>query len=399
MVAAILQLQSTGLQDAFLTQDPEINIFKYRYHKYVNFATELVRIPPDDIIDFDKNSTCTIPKNGHLLSKLYLRIQVPPLVKTSGTYLSWSETLGYAIFKEGVELEIGGVVVDTFYPRFWDIAESFEKSDNDLGANLLLLRGDTYVSSRFNAEKSNDLVIPLKFWFTRDYSMALPIIGIHNQDIRLKFKFRKFQECINYDGTAPSINEHITTADIYAEYIYIDEEFLPEFSKASHAFLIEQVKYNGDEIIPNNAGLYNTVLDFNNPCKEIMFACVQKSNIDNNNYFNYSNTTTDRNIVSEIKLTMDGTIRFGFLPEVFNRLAYANAVHTSVPLKYVYSIPFCIKPQDSKQPTGSLNFSRFDNSILSTKLVPNNPESFIFIYALVYNIITIKDGILSFKFN
>ena len=72
MVASVLQLQNKGEQDAYLTATPSINMFKYKYHQYINFATELVRLQPNELFDFGKTSSCTIPLKGDLLSKLYL---------------------------------------------------------------------------------------------------------------------------------------------------------------------------------------------------------------------------------------------------------------------------------------------------------------------------------------
>ncbi len=394
----MIQLDAVGLQDAYLTENPKIDFFKYAYYQYVNFATELVELQLDDVIDFGKTSNCVIPKTGHILTNLYLRIKVPALVRTSGTYLSWSETLGYAIFRDGVDLEIGGVVMDTFYPGFWDIRESFVKADNDLGANLLLLRGDTYISSRHNAEKENDMIIPLKFWFTREYKMGLPIAAMKNQDIRLRFKFREFLDCINYDGSEPGSDVHMVNANVFAEYVYLDNSVLENFAKREHEFLIEQVRFNGTDLVTPGKKFHNSNLEFNNPCKEIMFGCVEKANIINNNYFNYSAISTDSNIISKISFTLDGKKRFESTPEIFNRLAYANMLHTSVPLKYVYSLPFCLKPEDN-QPTGSINLARFDSKVLGLELVDNNPECYVYVYAVMYNVIVVSDGFLRMRFN
>ena len=396
MVASILQLQNKGEQDAYLTATPSINMFKYKYHQYINFATELVRLQPNELFDFGKTSSCTIPLKGDLLSKLYLRIKVPKLTRTSGTYLSWSDTLGYAIFKEGIDLEISGVVVDTFYPGYYDIHDSFEKPDNDLGANLGILRSDTYVSSKFNAEADNDMIIPLRFWFTRDYKMSLPIIAMPNQNMSVKFKLRNFQDCINYDGLPP-IDSNIIESEILVEYIYIDDSAKTLFKDSSHTFLIEQVKYNGKEQISENSGIYHAKLQFNNPCKELMFACVEKTSNDNNNYYNYSKIIDNTPLISEISLVLDGKNRFDFLPEVMNRLGYAASIHKSVPLKYVYTLPFCIKPYDN-QPSGTLNLSKFDDVTLVLKMSKNNPICFLHVYALMYNVLTIQQGIMTLKF-
>lgn len=392
----IIQLTSTGVQDTYLTDTPQINVFKYRYFKYVNFATETYRINPDVHLDFGGRGMFTIPRRGHLLSNLFLRIKVPRLVLETGTYLSWCETLGYAIIDDnGVDLEIGGLAVDTFYPRFWDIYDSFEKPDNDLGANLMLMKSDIYVSSKYNAQKDYELVIPLKFWFTRSYNVSLPVVAMPNQNIRIKFNLRKFQDCINYDGVAPP-DYSILESEIIAEYIYLDDKILPVFNSDKHQFLIEQVRYNGVDPIIENSGLRSTKLHFNNPCKELLFACVTKDNILNNNYFNYS-YTDESPLVKEIGLVLDGTTRFDPMPEVFHRLVYASVLHNSVPLKYVYTIPFCTKPQDN-QPTGTLNMSRFDDVNLQLKMITSNPKCFVYVFAQMYNIITIENGLLVFKF-
>ncbi len=397
MVATILQLTSTGLQDVYLTKDPEINVFKYSYYRYVNFATELVRLPLNDVSDFGRLNSCNIPSKGHLLSKLFLRIKLPQLTKVNGEYLSWTDTIGYAIFKDGVDLEVGGVVVDTFYPRFWDIYEAFTTSDVNLGENLMILRGDTFVSARSNASKENDLIIPLKFWFTRAYNLALPLLSMPHQMLKIKFRTKKFQECINYDGDEPE-DSSILYSEVFAEYVYLDDIILEKFKTKKHEYLVEQVQYNGDDVILSNEGIHSISLAFNNPCKELVFACVETSNIANNNHFNYNSVSSNGNILDEIALTLDGQNRYEFTPEIFFRLAYPSIVHKAVPLKFVYCLPFCTRPEDN-QPTGTINMSRFDSVNMMFKLVKNNPECILYVYSIMYNIVTVENGILSFKFS
>jgi hypothetical protein len=397
MVASVLQLTSVGLQDVYLTKDPEISMFKYSYYRYVNFATELVRVNLNDTPDFGRTNSCIIPSKGHLLSKLFLRIRLPQLTKNGGQYLSWTDTIGYAIFKDGVDLEIGGVVVDTFYPQFWDIYEAFTSPDDNLGANLMILRGDTFVSARSNAEKENDLIIPLKFWFTRAYNLALPLLSMPYQSIKIKFKTRAFQECINYDGDAPS-DESMITSEVFAEYVYLDNVILEKFQQQKHEYLIEQIQSNTENVILSNEGTYSVPLVFNNPCKELVFACVETANISSNNYFNYSSISSNDNMISEVGLTLDGQERYAYTPEVFFRLAYPSILHRATPLKFVYCLPFCIKPEDN-QPTGTINMSRFDSVNMTFKMIKNNPECMLYVYSVMYNVVTVENGILSFKFN
>ena len=60
-------------------------------------------------------------------------------------------------------------------------------------------------------------------------------------------------------------------------------------------------------------------------------------------------------------------------------------------------MPFSIRPEDN-QPTGSLNLSRFNDVTLALKLIQNNPEIKIHVFAISYNILTIENGILSMEF-
>lgn len=396
MSTSILQLQAIGQQDVFLTQNPQINVFKYNYYRHVNFATETVPLNFNEVVDFGRRSSCIIPRRGHLLSKLHLHIRLPVLVKNGGTYASWSDTLGYAIFSEPIELQIGGVIVDRLYPQFlnaWNELSSETKRD---GTDLMLLKSDTYVVNYYNAQRPIDLMIPLDFWFTKRYASALPIASMSSQEIRVNFKLRPFSECVNYDGNEPD-PVYVSEYNLFAEYIYLDDTILETFRKQKHMFLIEQMQANGKEKIVANATSYNSTLKFNHACKEFVFFCSEIDNIENNNYFAYARSSDNSPLIRSASLYLDGKLRFDNLPEFYYRSIFPYNIHSSIPLKYIYVMPFSIHPEDN-QPTGSLNASRFNDITLSLRLSNNNPELQLFVFALSYNVITIENGILTFEF-
>lgn len=398
MSSTILQLQGIGVQDVYLTKDPQINVFQYTYYRYVNFAIDVSKLPLNEIATFNKKTSCDIPKRGHLLSKLYLHLKLPKLVKNGGTYVSWSDTLGYAIFNDPIELEIGGIIVERLYPVYLDIAEELKRSRK----NDMILKSDIYIGSKYNAENEIDLMIPLNFWFTKDYSLSLPLLSMNYQDIKIYFKFRDFLDCVNYDGSPP-VSVPIIDSNIFAEYVYLDNIILDTFQKQKHQYLIEQVQYNGDEIIPQNTKFYNSLLKFNHPCKELLFCCVDKSSYTTNNYFTYGkytapNNLTSSSLIQEAGLLLDGRRRFEMLPEFYWRLVTSNSVHSYIPEKFIYSMPFSIKPEEN-QPTGSLNMSRFNDVTLSLTMVNNNPECKLYTFCVNYNIVTVENGMLLFEFS
>ena len=396
MPASVLQLQSIGVQDAYLTKDPQINVFRYTYYRYANFATETLQLPLNEQASFNKKFTCDIKKRGHLLSKLHLHLKLPVLTKNGGTYLCWTDAIGHSIFSDPIELEIGGVVIDRIYPQLSDILDEFTNGTKQLGKNLMLGKSDVYVSGVYNASQPLDLLIPLDFWFTRRYNMALPLLSMYNQDIKINFKLRDFSNLINYDGSMPAMS-NIVESNMYAEYIYMDESIARVFEQQRHMYVIEQTQSHEVESIPANTSIFNTFLKFNHPVKEIFFACAEKTVVENNNYFVYSNSSDDTNIITSASLLLNGQRRFDDLPEFYYRCVFPDNVHSVVPTKYVYCMPFCLKPEDN-QPTGSINLSRFNDVVLSVKLPNSTPECLIYVYAINYNIVIIENGSFTLEF-
>jgi hypothetical protein len=396
MSPSLLQLQAVGLQDIFLTTDPQINIFKYNYYRYVNFATETVKLGFNENVTFGKRITCEIPKRGDLLSKIHLHLRLPPIVKNGGTYASWTDTLGYAIFDDFIELQIGGEIVDKLYPQFLNAWDELTTTSKKVGKNLMLLKSDTYVASKYNAEKYVDLIIPLDFWFTKQYNLSLPLLCMAYQDIKISFKLKQFSECINYDGDEP-LAIPILNANIIAEYIFLDDVIREKFLDVKHQYIIEQVQYNGDDLILHNTDVYNSKLRFNYPCKEFIFFAVENRNIENNNHFVYSRTPDDEPLIREASLLLDGKLRFDSLPEFYYRSVFPDNVHSVIPTKYIYTMPFSIKPEGN-QPTGSLNASKFNDITLFLKLPHDNVDLTLYVFAISYNVLIINKGFLTMEF-
>ena len=398
MVAGSLQLQARGIQDVYLTKDPEINVFQYNAFRYVNFANDLYKIPLRDTARFGSKTHVIIPKKGHLLSKLYLHLKLPVLNNIDGTYACWSDTLGYAIFNNPIELQIGGVVIDKLYPVCMDILDELSVSTNKLGHDRMILKSDTWRSNINNSTKEVNLMIPLNFWFTKHYSMALPLLSMVSQEIQINFSFAEFSKVINYDGLTQPNYVDILDSNIFAEYIMLDDIILDMFQRQKHQYIITQMVYNGDDNIAPNKNFFNTKLTFNNPCKELLFACVDQNNYDYNNYFNYSRLSDEKPLISEATLMLDGRHRYDdLLPEFIFREYFPHIVHSVVPDKYLYVMPFAIKPEDN-QPTGSLNMIRFDEITLNLTMTNDNPACKLYVFGIMYNIVTIENGILTFEF-
>lgn len=397
MTGAILQLQATGVQDTFLSVNPQINVFKYSYYRYVNFATETVRVPLNEAASFGKRTYAIVPKRGHLISGMYLHLRLPALQKTSGTFACWTDAIGHYL-PHRIELEINGQVVDRLYNVFNDMYDELSNPKAE-GTKLMVLKSTDYRSQRYNATVPNDLYIPINFWFTQQQNLALPIIAMQNQDIRVNFTFNSFDTSINYDGATPPDAVDIIESDLFVDYVYLDESVLEEFRTKEHRFLVQQVQYNGEEVIPETSTTHVADLKFNHACKEILFALVTTESSENNDHFNYSQTMNNEAmpLIKSATLLLDGTVRFDDLPEVYYRLAAPHKAHSVVPLKHLYVMPFALNCEHN-QPTGSVNLSRFDQVKLNIQMQDDTPECKLYVYAINYNILTFKDGFMFFEF-
>lgn len=400
MPPVTLQLTGVGVQDSYLTVNPEINVFKYRYYRYVNFATEVYEIPLSDISDFGKKFFAIVPSRGHFLSKLFLKVRLPPLIKKNGTFASWTNGIGYALI-DWIEFEINGIVIEKLYGYFLDMYDEFTVSDSDYGKRSMILKSDSYFASRFNATKEAEMMIPLKFWFSKQPNMALPI-HLFSPTTRMKInvKFRNFDELIHYDGTEAPDRVYISDIELFGEYIYLDEEVLKTFeTDTSTKYIINQLQTNDREVLPTGFSVHMSELKFNHPVSELVFAFVQKESAENNDLFNYSDRITGGPLVDTIGLILDGQERFSMFPESYYRVAFPSTIHSFVPSKYVYCIPFSNRPE-LNQPTGSLNFSRFDSvSLKFSRKTPNSDNIYLYIFGINYNILNLENGVVRLEFS
>lgn len=398
MPGATIQLQARGIQDTYLlTEEVSSNFFEYGYRKYVNFASEVIKIPTLQTVNWGKKVTALIPRHGHLLSNVYLKLEIPELTKTSGDWVSYSDTLGYGILNK-LELEIGGIIVETLQPQYMDIVDELTQADGRKGKNLMILKSDTYVAARHNAETSKTLMIPLPFFFTKQYNLSLPLIALTNPEIKINMEFKSFDECIHYNGVTGPVYKDIISADIYGEYMYLDESLIPEFENRDHHFLVDSVQYNEIESISPNLTTHVSSLKFNHPVRELLFVLVDENSITNNDHFNYSRYSDEASLLMSASLYLENHSRFDDLPEVYLRTVFPYKQHSVIPNRYIYMMPFALNAE-SNQPSGALNFSRFDNVSLHLKLRQHNPEVLLYVFAVYHNFITISNGSLFVEFS
>jgi hypothetical protein len=77
MPGGLLNILCYGCNDLYLTGAPQITFFKTAYRRYTNFAIESVEVKPNTNTNFGEEISFIIDKNGDLISKTYLKIDLP----------------------------------------------------------------------------------------------------------------------------------------------------------------------------------------------------------------------------------------------------------------------------------------------------------------------------------
>jgi hypothetical protein len=270
MGGGLIQLTAYGAQDVFLTGNPQITFFKAVYRRHTNFSIEQVRQEFKNTVDFGNKVTCTISKQGDLLHRLLLQIDLPSVSLSStarANRFRWLNWIGHTLIKS-VEIEIGGKKIDKHYGDWFHIWNSLTQSPgkkegyaNAVGNVPKLTQ---YTLTGFT--QAVQLYVPLQFWFCRNPGLALPLIALQYHEVQINIEFRTFAECshtIGTDITAPSLN-----AELYADYIYLDTDERRRFAQASHEYLIEQVQRVTKAVSSTTAEVN---LLFDHPVKELIW--------------------------------------------------------------------------------------------------------------------------------
>jgi|LauGreDrversion4_2_1035121.scaffolds.fasta_scaffold475916_1 Large eukaryotic DNA virus major capsid protein/Major capsid protein N-terminus len=226
-------------------------------------------------------------------------------------------------------------------------------------------------STALTAATSVTVYVPLQFWFCRNVGLALPLIALQYHEVKVNIEFAAASEM----GltTAPTG----LTAELWADYIYLDVEERKRFAQVSHEYLIDQLQFVGADSV--SGGSVNSKLNFNHPVKELVWITKDDGVLVNQS-------------ASSVSLKLNGHDRFAARPGKYFSMVQPYQHHTCVPVVAsginVYS--FALKPEEH-QPSGTCNFSRIDNaSLILTGLASGTTE--LKVFATNYNILRILSG-------
>lgn len=449
MTGGLIQLILKGIEDNFLTNNPEITFFKTVFRRHTNFSIETREQLFNSSLMFGGRSMCKINKEGDLISNMIIKIELPSLNisnklasiysnnnicvkevcdcfcdkcnkcnKNKLPHFSWCNAIGHVII-DYVEIEIGGQIIDKHYGEWFEIwTELTQPHEKRQGYWEMIGKKDP---TNFNYNSFSDsltLYVPLNFWFCRNIGLALPLIGLYYTDVNVYVKWKDFDDL--YISNLGSTNvkplvKPMFNATVLTDFVYLDFDERFKFGKNSQLYLIEQLQFNNGSSF--SRGITNPTIDlhFNHPIKEIIWT-IQRNDIcekslDNdfdfnygNDWFNYSiyksrlnNTITDTFKV--FKLQLNGNDRMISRGASYFRLVQPYLYHTRVPTNYIYVYSFGLKPEEA-QPTGTCNFSLLDNIRLYFEMNKLRQTDYtIKVWAINYNVLLFCSGLAGLAFS
>jgi len=279
-----MQLVAYGAQDIYLTGNPQITFFKVVYRRHTNFSMEAITQTLNGSTQGTATSTatCTISRNGDLVSKVYVN------------YIGGNSKNGSALIKE-VELEIGGQRIDRHYVEWNELWNELSTDES----KAIGLKSMQRCIGTTNTSGAKLVQVPLNFWFCRNPGLALPLIALQYHEVKIKFTWG------SVDG------ESSPNPDVVCDYIYLDTDERRRFAQVSHEYLIEQVQKEDKTVASTGSNTHK--LNFNHPVKELIW------------------TTSATDELSAVKLTLNGHDRFSERDQEYFTLRQPFDYHTAVP--------------------------------------------------------------------
>ena len=341
---SLLILAAKSGEDTYLTGNPQISFFKSVYKKYTNFVTQLNKISiPKSNLSYTRQTICNviIPKNGDLLSKIFIGFTLPNIYSDSDNKFRWIKYLGNNFIEKAI-IYINGQQISELSGEYITICNELNLDENkkklyyDLIGHDIILNQPEQAYSRNgyypnSANSSSDILnynkppsiesrtiyTPLNFWFCNNTGLALPLISLQSSEIRIEFTFRPLYQLYQlYDSTTntylqpnlgnntQSLNNFMSTKvypaiplnidydynfniHLEATYIHLDNAERTLFATKSHEYLIKTVKKISHNSL--SPGVISLDIKAGHPVSEIIITSQRSDFQTRNDYDNYTN--------------------------------------------------------------------------------------------------------------
>ena len=209
MVAALLRVVHGGMQDSkLLTRKgrPDPRFFVKAFVRAGRFTTQWTRLDFDTRPALGATAVVTLPRKGHLISRLYLVTTLPDIAAPqlaarawcadngkvfAGPTFGWTNSVGHALVANA-EVSIAGTRVESINGRLLEVMDEYYTPLEKVPVmDRLLQRNSTdFKPASVGRDTVTRAVTPLPFWFSNgDAGAFLPIDAIQADPVKVSVTF------------------------------------------------------------------------------------------------------------------------------------------------------------------------------------------------------------------
>src|SRR6056300_1052296 len=221
-----LRLAATGVQDQWLTGDPQFSYFLMNFRRHTKFAIDHVESQFDGDRTFGKILECRVPNDkGDLIRNFTLKVTLDdPKPDTLGNNRYWSPSIISHLI-EYAELVIGGQTIERLTGEYIYMHQQLYNTDDDVTQTLYFLNGHGGTTLVYGGQY--DYFLDLPFYFYRNPTLAIPTCALTKQLVEVRIKTRPLTELI-YGGKGlygPSYEQDISGTinkfSLDTEFVYV----------------------------------------------------------------------------------------------------------------------------------------------------------------------------------
>ena len=407
-MAGRLRLAVTGVQDQWLTGEPQFSYFLTNFKRHTKFAFDFVESQFDGQVDFGKNITCRIPGDkGDLIRNMTLKITLtdPKPDDNGENDMVWTPSVITHLI-EYADLVIGGQPIERLTGEYIYIHQQLHNTDDDLEQSLYFLNGHgNYLSY---ADRYT-YFLDLPFYFYRNSSLAIPTCALTKQLVEVRIKLRPLSELVRNIGAVDAEGISDVTASIEkfsldTEFAYVTPEEKGYLMSRPLDYVITQVQLAKFKMKAGETKK-SVMLNFQHPVKEMFFL---SQNIATGNVPHYYNTIVNAELRFNNEIIFNRDERFLVYEQALKYHTNSPSNETSASLNGVSAVrgpakfgmySFSLKPEMS-YPTGQVNMSRISHKLFTLEINPINDvlENDTRVYAVNYNVLRIESGLAGLKF-
>jgi len=232
----MFHIVTTGLQDLERLNapkgNPTIRFYSAVFMRRSRWASQWRRVEFDNLADFGKKATVTIPQLGELISRIILVVNLPDLYTAQaradaaaiarggpefrdmliGPQWNWTNSIGHALCSS-MELQIGDQVIDTVDSRLMEIIdEQMNPVEHFDTTNTMIGRDPSAYTSTVSKQPVSVEIVP-PFWFNRGPGpQVFPIQALAKEKVQITVNFRPIQQCVYTDARIDPRNPPLSSS-------------------------------------------------------------------------------------------------------------------------------------------------------------------------------------------